>query len=293
MTKETTTLLKNVNSAVSKALDDARRRRNEEDRKFIVSSIGRDLTSILSPLLAKIAENARLTRDEISSIISDIKVDAPSVSVNSETPKAEVEVKVDIPEIKTTGIEKAIKIAMSRIKIKAPDVTVNTPEVKMPKEMEVKGIKGYVKKLFVRLDKPFEVVFDREDVQRTVLVDTKGKPYKALDFAVGGGGGGGRGVVTITKATSSKLEQLLLADVTKWYTLTMPSSMTSLDMFLNEQGALCYYRWDNPEDETQPRMPIFPGYSRRMVDAKFGGRKMYVTSTTANQTIVVEYFLGE
>ena len=287
--------LKQTNRAIQEALEVAREKRNEEDRKYIVSSIGQDLVKILQPLLEKVAENSRLTRDDIKDIVSKIKVESPSVSVNSETPRAEV--KVDIPDIRTDGIEKTIDEAIKkgfskvRVSVPKPEVTVEPAPVKMPGEMEVKGLKGFISKLLKRLDKPFRVEFEKEDVQKVILSDDEGQTYKALSYAVGGGGG--RGVVTATKATGSKIDQLLLANPAKWYALTMPSTMVSLDMFLSEQGAKCYYRWDSPEDETNPRMPIFPGYSRRMVDAKFGGRKMYVTSPTANQTIVVEYFLGE
>ena len=175
------------------------------------------------------------------------------------------------------------------IKVPTPQVTVKPADVRIPKEMEVKGLKGLIKNIADALKQKPKIEFNQDKPMQVILTDDKGRSYKALTSMLTGGGG--RGVITVQKATGSKIDQLLLADVTKWYALTMPKNMVSLDMFLGLQGAKCYYRWDSEADETQPRMPIFPGYSRSMVNARFGGRKMYVTSPSANQTIVVEYFL--
>jgi len=283
MVVETKKLIQ-LKGAVDTALEQARKVRNEEDRKYIVSNIGQDLVRILTPLLREIAQSSKMNATQIQNLISAIKVEAPQVNISP--PNIEVKSpEVNVPEIKV----KVPDIKIPPVRVPTPQVTVKAPVVKIPKEMEVKGLKGLIKSIGDALKQKPKIEFNQDKPMQVILTDNKGEPYKALTKIASSGGG--RGVVTVQKATGSKIEQLLLEDVTKWYELTMPKSMVSLDMFLNLQGAKCYYRWDNEADETQPRMPIFPGYSRSIVNARFVNRKMYVTSPTANQTIVVEYFL--
>lgn len=197
-------LLKQANDAIKKAINDARMRKNDEDRKYIVASIGADLTRILTPLLGQIADNARLTKEDIASIIRDIKVDAPVVNV----PETRVNVNApDAPIIDTKGIEKAIESsimkAMSKIKIQVPEIkipTINVPEskvkVEMPKIPEVKAVK------------------ESNEPKRIILVDPNtGKDYAAKSVSISSGGGGGVVSTIPLQEVPAGFEQLTISTV--------------------------------------------------------------------------------
>ena len=113
MPQDNKKLLQDALNALDKAKRDISRRDSilDEDRKNLVTSIGKDLVNVLEPLLEEIAENSKINRDEIKRAIeeSTIKVnvesEAPIVNVNVpdiEVPEAKVT--VDIPPIKIPEI---------------------------------------------------------------------------------------------------------------------------------------------------------------------------------------------
>lgn len=186
MNNSTKQILQQANDAVQKAVDSAKMQRNEEDRKYILAALGKDLIFLLEPFLHQIAENSKITREELKKIISEIKLEPPQVSV------APPKVNVTTPEVRVPDI-KIPEIKIPIIKVPEPKVTVNVPEIKVPKaeikmpsEMKVEGgveLKG------IDRDKPLPVI----------LTDEKGVFYKAIANLISQGGGGGGGVVEIKK----------------------------------------------------------------------------------------------
>ena len=203
MDEETKKALKMARDSVAKALEEARRRRNDEDRKYILANISKDLVAILTPLLNKIADNSRITQEEIVEIIKNIKVEAPKVDVqvaapevNVETPKAEVKVEVKDP-----------KIPPIRVNVPTPKVFVKPADVKLPKEMVVKDMGKLLKAIENALKVKAKVEIERGKPLNVILTDEKGREYKALTSMLTGGGGG---IVTTRKVDDIPLgfEQL-------------------------------------------------------------------------------------
>lgn len=94
---------------------------------------------------------------------------------------------VNIPEI----IIPEIKVPEPKVKIDIPKIDV--PKVEMPKEMEVKGFMSFVKAVFEILKNQITVRLggiDRDRPLPVILVDEKGRYYKALQSLVSSGGGG-------------------------------------------------------------------------------------------------------
>src|SRR3990167_6223848 len=98
-------VLKQTKAALDRMVDDARRRKNEEDRKFLVSSIGKDLAESLAPVLQSVVNNNQSFKEEIREAVSGIQINVP---------KGEIDVKIP------------------QITVPAPQVTVNVPDVIIP-----------------------------------------------------------------------------------------------------------------------------------------------------------------
>ncbi len=181
--------LKEIENRINNAVILSNKNRNEEDRKFIVANIGQDLVKILTPLLREIAQSSKMSATQLQSLISAIKVEAPQVNV--EQPKIEVSVpEVKVPEVNVRMPE----IKLPKIVVPAPRVTVKAPEVNIPKEMEIKGLKGLIKSISDALKQKPKLEFNQDKPLQVILTDEKGKQYKALTTLVSGGGS--RGVVT-------------------------------------------------------------------------------------------------
>lgn len=194
MNNSTRKILKEAAEAVERAKEEIRNKRNEEDRKYILAALSKDLMILLEPFLDQIARNSRITREEFKAILQEIKVEAPNVNV--EQPRIEVSTpEVRVPEIKVPTI-KVPPIRVPDIKVPTPKVTVKTP-----KQMEVKGLAGIVKTISGLFKKPIDVVWagiNRDNPVPVILTDEKGIHYRA----VGGGGvvssgGGGPRMITI------------------------------------------------------------------------------------------------
>ena len=176
-------LLREAKAALDKATERERSRKNDEDRKFLVASIGNDLTESLRPVLEQIAENSKFNKGEIEEIIRGIKVDAPAV------PQATVEVKippivvpeprvtVNVPEIKLP-VFNLPEIKIPTIKVPKPEVTVNIPETKFPEIVFPE-----------QLPFPSEMNVKAENALPVILTDVEGKKYSISQFAAAAGGG--------------------------------------------------------------------------------------------------------
>jgi len=123
MNNNTKQILQQANLALNKAIDGVKQKKNEEDRNYILAAIGKDLVYLLEPFLYKIAENSRITKDEIKKLIAGIKVEAPQVNVAPPNIKVETP---DAPPIVFPEKEmiKAIRQAFAGVILKAPEVNV-------------------------------------------------------------------------------------------------------------------------------------------------------------------------
>ena len=176
-------ILRKTKESIDKAVEEARRKRNEEDRKFMVSAIGSDLAAALEPTLQKIADNNRITKEELRQSISEIKVEAPKVDV----PHAQVDVRIPpivVPEPRVTVNIPEIKVPTIKIppiKVPKPEVTVNIPPIKIP-EIKVPEQK-------VSFPSSFKLDNNKENPLPVILTDQKGRAYEAFG---GGSAGGGK-----------------------------------------------------------------------------------------------------
>lgn len=193
--------LRKARAAIEQAKKTISDKRNEEDRKFIVANIGKDLISILTPLLQNMVANSAWTREQMKEVISQIKVESPKVSVEAPS------VKVDAPKIPDIAVPKIefpkkelISAMREAIKgIKFPDIKV--PD--FPKEMKVTKVEELIKQVKKLADAKMTVElssgkFSAENPLPVILTDEDGKFYKALASLIASGGGRGVGSMQFT-----------------------------------------------------------------------------------------------
>lgn len=182
-----TEILRQTKNALDVAIAEKKRAQD------LVSSLGPAIVDTLKPVLDEIANNSKLSKEELLSAVAEIKINVPKADV----PQAQVEVKIPeiiIPEPKVTvnndnsSISKVIEKGFSMIvkllggfKIPEPKITIpkiDIPKIVMPKTMEIKGDVGI---LGVDRDNPLSVI----------MVDEKGN-YAGFNpkISVSGMGGG-------------------------------------------------------------------------------------------------------
>lgn len=174
------------------------------DQNRMVGEISGIIATEIKPVMQELTRQMQESVNQYLQGIKQIKIEAPSVSVNTpdvkvpkiDSPKVEIpEIKIpdiNIPEIKlpvinidTDKISKAIEKAFSKIKIDSPEVKVNIPKIDIPKmkdivmpeEMKVSGDVGITG---IDRDKPLAVI----------IVDEKGR-YQKLSPKISVSGGGG------------------------------------------------------------------------------------------------------
>ena len=176
--------LKKANKAIQEAKERLIRQRNEEDRKYIVASIGKDL----QPFFKALVENIK---GAVVEAISQIKIEPPNVKIEP--------TQVNVPEIKVPKAEVEVKVNNPPIKI--PPIKVPTPiipEIKIP-EIKIPPIKVPTPKVTVKIPPILLKGINRDKPLNVILTDQKGKEYKAMGGIMGGGGRGG--IVKIESAT--------------------------------------------------------------------------------------------
>lgn len=189
-------ILSDALKAVEGAKQAVNNKRNEEDRRFIVANIGKDLVQLLIPLLQQIAENAKITKSEMTEIIKQIKVESPSVNIKPAQIKVDAPIipEIKIPEIKFPKEEmnKAIKEAFKGIKFPKQDITIPENWYKEPLKIEK------IEELIANLDKlaTAKLNLDLGNINRdnplpVILTDEDGTFYKAITEVISKGGGGG------------------------------------------------------------------------------------------------------
>lgn len=152
-------ILKQAQEAMDRAIREAQRKNNEESRKFIVASIGKDLVNILKPLLEKIAKNSKLNKEELTSILKEIKL--------TTTP----EVKVSSPEVRVPEIK------LPTINVPETKVIVKPTDLKLPKDLEIKGFENFKREFIKAINQKLAVVLkdiDRDHPIPMILVDEDG-----------------------------------------------------------------------------------------------------------------------
>ena len=158
--------MKILREQIDRFVEDARRKRNDKDRQFLMENIGVEIGRNLMPLMKTLADNTRLNKEDFSDLVLYLKEELAKIQI----PIPEI-IMPDIPQPKVT-------VNMPPIKI---------PEIRMPDEM---NIKGWVNLMGVDLNNPLPVQ----------LRDAKGNPVSLFDnlTQIIGGGGGLDRVVKLT-----------------------------------------------------------------------------------------------
>lgn len=178
---------------IRKALLDATKRRadfNPQDAEMM-NTVGRDLVNALAPVLAKIMEDSRVSKESLVSdlkqALSELKIEVPPAQITATIPD------VYIPEIKSPDV----KIP----EIKIPPISI--PNIVMPDEMNVRG---WVQLQGVDLNNPLPVQ----------LRDADGNPVKLFEnlttLVSQGGGGGAAKIVKISDIAASAFATILTPD---------------------------------------------------------------------------------
>lgn len=179
--------LQAAKEALDKAL--AEKKMNQE----LIRSLGPAIIEALQPVLAEVATNSKITREQLVEAISGITINVPKADI----PQAEV--KVTIPEIVvpqpqvnvTVPPIKIPEIKIPKITVPKPEVTVNVPEIKIPDlkwPTERMPIEGWVNLMGIDLQNPLPVRV------------TNAKDFGSQVSALMGGGGG---IVTIGGALTT------------------------------------------------------------------------------------------
>ena len=133
----------------------------ETDRQNLIAAIGKDLSSIIAPVLRELASQGRINRQELASAfresISDLNINvaAPNVSV-------------DVPPIK----------------VPAPQVTVNSPIVNIPPIKVPEAVLNMPEFINAKLSG-----ISTKYPLPVILTNERGEPYSAGSIMSGGGGG--------------------------------------------------------------------------------------------------------
>jgi len=187
--------------ALTKAKETISWKRNEEDRRYIISKIGEDLVQILVPLLDQIVSNARISREEMKEIISQIQVAAPKVRVEPAniTVESSKVPPIVVPEIRFPKEEliRAIREAIKGIKFPKE----KQEKWEFPKEMKVAKMDSLIKnveKLATAKLKLDMGGIDRDNPLPVILTDEDGVFYKAIAELIGTSGGVGIGSLNRT-----------------------------------------------------------------------------------------------
>src|SRR3990167_6915541 len=149
-----------VKDALTKAI------REKKLSQDFLTNLGPAVIETLRPVLDEIATNSKLSKDELLSALSQIKIDVPKADV----PKAEVT--VTMPEVRVPTPQVTVNVAdipapiipeikIPKITVPKPEVTVNVPPFpKIPKlewPSESMPIEGWVRLQGIDLSHPLPV----------------------------------------------------------------------------------------------------------------------------------------
>ena len=178
-------ILKKTKEALDKAIAD--KRISQE----MVRNLSPAIIETLTPILQEIATNSRLTKEDIISALSQIKIDVPKSEVDVKIPTItvpEAHVKVEMPKIEIPEVKVNIpEIKIPKIVVPKPEVTVNVPPIKIPKMEWPEG------------NMPIDGLVSLKGISRTnplpvELRDAVGNPISFPEYIGGGSGGLARNV---------------------------------------------------------------------------------------------------
>jgi hypothetical protein len=172
-------MLKKAADALQKAAEEKNKRKLDEDRKFILAGIAKDLTSALTPTLERIAENSKINKREIETAVSSA-IQSTRLSVDVPAPV------VNVPDVYVPDF----KIPTPIVNYTPP--AIHIPDIKMPAEMQVKGA---VELANIGLANPLPVQ----------LRDADGSPVKLFENLTQIVGGGGARRVKIDNTSSEPI----------------------------------------------------------------------------------------
>lgn len=165
---------------LKKILQNAVERKNKakmDDRsKELVTTIGQDLVSALTPVLSQMAGQSTSNRGEL---IAEFKT-----SLNEALKEIKVDNKIEVPPIDTSDLAMAVADAIKGIKIN-PQINVSSPEVKMPNiPAPIVNIPDLMK-VMGEVSMPG---YDYKNPLPVMMMDSTGKPFQ---FSMGASGGKG------------------------------------------------------------------------------------------------------
>lgn len=163
---------------LKKILQNAVERKNKtkmDDRsKEIVTTIGQDLVSALTPVLSQMAGQSTGNRGEM---INEFKS-----ALNEALKEIKVDNKVEVPPIDTSELAMAVADAVRGIKI-TPQINVSSPEVRMPSiPAPIVNIPDLMK-VMGEVSMPG---YDYKNPLPVMMMDAGGKPFQ---FSMGASGG--------------------------------------------------------------------------------------------------------
>lgn len=165
---------------LKKILQNAVERKNKakmDDRsKELVTTIGQDLVSALTPVLSQMAGQSTSNRGEL---IAEFKS-----SLNEALKEIKVDNKVEVPPIDTSELAMAVADAIKGIKIN-PQINVSSPEIRMPNiPAPIVNIPDLMK-VMGEVSMPG---YDYKNPLPVMMMDSTGKPFQ---FSMGASGGKG------------------------------------------------------------------------------------------------------
>src|SRR3990167_9900150 len=100
--------IKQAKEMIDQFVRDAQRKRNEDDRRFLMTNIGNEIGKTIIPLIKSISDNARLNKEDFKELVSYLKAEFSKIEMQ-------------MPDIK-----------IPEIKVPEPKVTVNVPPIRIP-----------------------------------------------------------------------------------------------------------------------------------------------------------------
>lgn len=153
----------------------------EQERRDLVTSLGKDISDMVGPAIASMSESGRMTRDDLGSALREALSD----------------IQINVPEPRPVTIP-PINIPAPKVSVTVPPITVPKSEVILPDSMSVTGnvgLKGV----------------DKQNPLPVVMMDVNGKPM-SLPLSLGGAGGGKTDFFTIKGFGDSAYADYLNAD---------------------------------------------------------------------------------
>jgi hypothetical protein len=217
-------------------------------------------------------------------------VDAPNVNISP------AQIRVDAPnipdiivpkiEFPTKELIKAIQLAIKGIRF--PETKVSVPDINMPKEMEVSGIKELILDIKKLADAKFDLNMDgitRNNPLPVILTDEKGMPYKASMSIIGGRGGSGG----VSLASSPTVYNVTMTAANTEYSKLLPTGTKKIYIKLRSLNALLKVSFILGESGTT-YVTIPFGATFSLDDVDLNNVTIYFQSPTAAQSAEIICF---